>query len=220
MIPQTKQRIAKTIILLLVFLSLILALTILSQPGFSDNKVSKNQTTEPPVIEEPTENSGNLKQSVAENMNQQQVLDYWKEILPNAVDKEMYRIRFTLSQKFDVSRWEIDPSKKQVIFHIFHVRDQKEIDNLQGEKIENWTILITHDSEFEQEYDSLSDELKILKKKPELKILAIDLQTDPWVVPPEKSIVIWVANQTPENLQLDKTNLRGWNISVHINAGL
>ncbi|OPY36073.1 MAG: hypothetical protein A4E35_02115 [Methanoregula sp. PtaU1.Bin051] len=208
------------ILLLLIFVFLIIALNMFNISGMKEKEVSKNMTKESLNNENLSEGNGNMTQKIPLRLNQQQVLDYWKKVLPDDVNKEMYRIRFTSSQNFSISLWEIDPNNEQVTFYICRVRNQDEIHNIQGKKIDNWTIRIIHDTEFEKEIDSIYIELNKLKMKPELQILSFYAQKDPWVVPPKKEIILWVKNQTPENQQLDKTDMRGWKISVYIDSGI
>jgi len=207
-------------VLLLIFSFFIFALSIHDKSGLHEKEALENMTKESLMTEKQTNKSGISIQDFSEKMNQQQVLDYWKQVLPDNVNKEMYHIRFETSQNFDICGWKIDPSKREVTFYIFHVRDQNVINNLQGERIENWTITIIHDTVFEKEYDTIIADLKQLKKKPELRILSSNIDMDPWVIPPEKRIVIWVEEQTPENQKLDKSYISGWIISVIIDSGI
>lgn len=206
------------IIILLILVSLIIVLIIHEKTG--NKEVSENMTKESSIKENRTEESGDMINEQPNILNQQQVIDYWKNTLPDDVNKEINRIRFTSSQKFYISKWDIDLNKEQVTFYAYQIREEGEIKNLQGKKIGNWSIRIIHDTVFEKEFENIFSDLKKLKQKPELQILSFDVETDPWVVPPEKRIVLWVTNQTPENQKLDKTELGDWRISVYISGGV
>lgn len=206
------------IIILLILVSLIIVLIIHEKTG--NKEVSENMTKESSIKENRTEESGDMINEQPNILNQQQVIDYWKNTLPDDVNKEINRIRFTSSQKFYISKWDIDLNKEQVTFYAYQIREEGEIKNLQGKKIGNWSIRIIHDTVFEKEFENIFSDMKKLKQKPELQILSFDVETDPWVVPPEKRIVLWVTKQTPENQKLDKTELGDWRISVYISGGV
>jgi hypothetical protein len=224
MIPQTKRRIAKAIIILLVFLSLILALTILGQPGFSDNKISKNQTTEPLVVKEPTENSGNPVRSTTENVNQQgfdilaQSLhiypNTWEERknvtndLPDTLKKEIDKL--ILDKKFGISKWGVDLNNQQLIIYAYNIQNRDEMEKLQNKKIGNWTINIIEDTEIEMETNEVYTELKRMENTYDLQVAGVE------IAPSEKKITMWVSNTTPDNQKLNGTQIKGWTVEVYL----
>ncbi|QSZ68283.1 hypothetical protein RJ40_12650 [Methanofollis aquaemaris] len=128
------------------------------------------------------------------------------EELPEDLKDEIEHIR--LYSKFGISKLELDAKNKHLVIYAFDITDEKEVSDLQGKQISNWTIQIVHDVDYEKERDQIRTELMELEKDPELQIAGFDLSTE--------EINVWVYERTPENQALDGKEIHGWTVHVWV----
>lgn len=161
-------------------------------------------TTEKPVSTVPT----NL---INKNTSQE------KTITPELLDQ----LR-TLSFKYHflfVHKWEFGPNPDEITLYTYSIKNESQIENLQGTKINNYTIRIIHDTEFERNQLEVVQKLTLLQQDSRYQIDHFYTVVDPWGNHPEDTIELWVDVLTTENRKLDNSEMDGWKIVVYPMSG-
>lgn len=122
---------------------------------------------------------------------------------------------------FAINKWGIDPNTNEITLYVFNIRNQSQIDDLQGSHIRNYTIRIIHDTEFEKIRDEVYNNLTLLRKDSRYQINTINMGTNAFGISdsPRYYAEVWVNELTPENRKLDNTMMQGWRIQI-INPSL
>ncbi|MCX5844579.1 MAG: PKD domain-containing protein, partial [Deltaproteobacteria bacterium] len=116
---------------------------------------------------------------------------------------------------FGISKWETDPTIKEMTIYAYDIQDENKINALSGIQIENYTIKIVKDKEFETTRADVQKQLLQLRKNPEYQIGGISMITDAFGEPPGNYAELWVYNSTPANKKLENTIIQGWEILVY-----
>lgn len=122
--------------------------------------------------------------------------------------------------KFGISRWECDSEKNEITIYVYDIQDEKIINEFQDKKIENFTVRIIPDTEFERTRAEVTTYITQLQKNPEYQIARISMVTDAFGNPPGNYAELWVYIMTPENKKLDNSIVHGWKILVYPMAPL
>lgn len=147
-------------------------------------------------------------QTHQKNYNEEEIENMTQEQLPEDVKKEIETIKLGRNRTFGISRWEFNFKNNQVVIYVFNIRDEKEVNALQGKHINNWTINVVHDVDYEKERNQAWAEFIELEKDPELQIAGFDMSA--------KDVNMWVYNLTPENQALDGKVIHGRTIHIYI----
>jgi len=117
---------------------------------------------------------------------------------------------------FAINKWGIDPNTNEIILYMNNIRNQSQIDDLQGTHICNYTIRIIHDTEFEKIRDEVYNNLTLLRKDSRYQINTINMGTNAFGISdsPRYYAEVWVNELTPENQKLDNTMIQGWRIQI------
>jgi hypothetical protein len=124
----------------------------------------------------------------------------------------MLNIRY---HDFGIHRWEFGPNTDEITLYTYAVHNESVIQNLQGTKINNYTIRIIHDTEFEKTQHELVQKLTLIQQDSRYQIDHFYTVVDPFGDPPEDTIELWVVALTPENRKLDNTEMDGWKVVVY-----
>jgi len=107
-----------------------------------------------------------------------------------------------------VTRKEIDAEQKIIIIYEAGMTDDQ-ISELEKKKIDGWKITVQPDVDYINEKEAAMDEIKELKKDPELEIAGFMPGGG------EKEVMVWVYNRTSENEALDGKVIHGWTIRIY-----
>ncbi|HVN73047.1 MAG TPA: hypothetical protein VMT44_00465 [Methanoregula sp.] len=132
---------------------------------------------------------------------------------PAEISKQLNRMFFHF--KFGINKWEFGPDANEITLHIYDIHNESQVEELQGARLDNYSIRLIHDTEFEKTRQAVEDNLIRLRNNTQLQISFIDMDTDPFGDPPEYTAEVWVSNLTPENRNLDNTMINGWRIHVY-----
>lgn len=113
------------------------------------------------------------------------------------------------------SKWDFDPIKNEITLYDYPTFNEKVVNDLQGKKIDNYTIRILHDTEFIVTQEEVYKQLWRLHKDPAYQLARIAMVTDAFGDPGGNYAELWVYNSTPENTKLDNTMVQGWTILVY-----
>jgi hypothetical protein len=116
---------------------------------------------------------------------------------------------------FGIHKWEFGPNPDEITLYAYAIKNESQIDNLQGTKINNYTIRIIHDAEFERKQHELVQKLTLLQQDSRYQIDHFYTVVDPFGNHPEDTIELWVVALTPENRKLDNTEMDGWRVVVY-----
>ena len=119
------------------------------------------------------------------------------------------------NSQFSISKWEFDPSTKEIILYIYDVIGQQMMDDLQGKRVGKYSIRVVHDTEFEKNREDVRQQLADLWKNSDYQIAGTAMVTDTLNDPPQNYVEVWVYRSTPENKKLDNTVINGWKILVY-----
>lgn len=125
-----------------------------------------------------------------------------------------------LQVRLGFSKWKFDPVKKEMTLYAYDIQDENAINNLQGKRIDNYTIKIIPDKEFETTRAEVYDQLWQLRQNPDYQLARISMVTDAFGDPPGYYAELWVYHSTSENRKLDNTTIKGWRILVYPMAPL
>jgi hypothetical protein len=125
-------------------------------------------------------------------------------------------ILFSMHHKdFGIHKWEYGPNKDEITLYAYAIKNESQIENLQGTKINNYTIRIIHDTEFERKQYVLVQELTLIQQDRRYQIDHFYTVVDPFGNNPENTIELWVDALTSENRKLDNTKMDGWKVVVY-----
>lgn len=116
---------------------------------------------------------------------------------------------------FGIHKWEFGPNTDEIILYVYAIKNESIIESLTGTKINNYTIRIIHDTEFEKNQRNLVQKLTLLQQDPGYQIDHFYTVVDPFGNHPEDTIELWVVASTPENMKLDNTEMDGWKVRVY-----
>ncbi|MCK9593218.1 MAG: hypothetical protein M0Q91_14535 [Methanoregula sp.] len=117
--------------------------------------------------------------------------------------------------RFAISKWEFDQINEKMIFYTYDIRDKRAINDLQGTLVDNYTIQMIHDTEFETTRADVQKQLIEFRNNPEYQIGGISMVTDAFGDPAGNYAELWVYDLTPENKKIDNTVINGWTILVY-----
>jgi|WetSurMetagenome_2_1015567.scaffolds.fasta_scaffold94148_2 hypothetical protein len=133
--------------------------------------------------------------------------------LPPGVKQDIMKISHDYI--FNINKWEFDPTNKEAInLYAIYIRNESEIEKLQGKRIGNYTIHIIHDTEFETTQSEVAAYFNDLMKNPDYQIAHTGIGINTMVDPPERFAELWVYKSTPANKNLDNTVIKGFKIIV------
>lgn len=117
---------------------------------------------------------------------------------------------------FAINKWGIDPNANEITLYVNNIRNQSQIDDLQGSHISNYTVRIIHDTEFEKVRDAVYYNLTQLRRDSRYHINTINMGTNAFGISnsPRYYAEVWVDELTPENQKLDNTMMQGWRIQI------
>lgn len=121
---------------------------------------------------------------------------------------------FSMHQDFGINTWEFGPDTNQITLFVNDIRNDSQIEILQGTHIGNYTIRIIHDTEFEKIRNDVLTNLTQLQKDSRYHINTINMGTAPFSSPPGYFTEVWVDELTPENKKLDNSMIQGWRIKI------
>lgn len=148
-----------------------------------------------------------------------------KSLLPNRNSQKNYKdlpyelktvlktVKF--SHKFATSRWEIDTVNRSMTIYTYGIRDEQEMNSFDGRTVNNYTIRMVHDSEFETTVQDVKKHITKFQENPDFQINRISMVTDPFGDPPANYVELWVNQLTSKNKELDNTMIDGWIIQVY-----
>lgn len=116
---------------------------------------------------------------------------------------------------FGIHKWEFGPNTDEIILYAYAIKNESIIENFTGTKINNYTIRIIHDTEFERNQHVLVQKLTLLQQDSRYQIDHFYTVVDPFGNHPEDTIELWVVALTPENRKLDNTEMDGWKVVVY-----
>jgi hypothetical protein len=119
---------------------------------------------------------------------------------------EMENMRLYRDRGFSISKLELDYENNQAIVYVTNIYSEENVNELQGRQVDNWTIRVVHDVNYERELNLLVADLEKLRENPELNIATFS-------VSPEY-VNILVSNLTPENQALEGTMMHGRRVYV------
>jgi hypothetical protein len=123
---------------------------------------------------------------------------------------------FSMHHKdFGIHKWGFGPDTDEIILYAYAVKNESIIENLQGTKINNYSIRIIHDTEFERDQHELVQKLTLIQQDSRYQIDHFYTVVDPFGNHPEDTIELWVVALTPENRKLDNTEMDGWKVVVY-----
>lgn len=123
---------------------------------------------------------------------------------------------FSMRHKdFGIHKWEYGPKIDEITLYAYAIKNESIIENLQGIRVNNYTIRIIHDTEFERKQHELVQKLTLIQQDSHYQIDHFYTVVDPFGNHPEDTIELWVIALTPENRKLDNTEMDGWNVVVY-----
>lgn len=127
---------------------------------------------------------------------------------PDRIPEDLKEVWDTirLHRNFSICRWEFDSQEKQAFLYVIDIRDENDVRDLQGARINNWTIQVFYDAEYEKERNLAWEAFMNIEKDPGLDIAAFDMGSD--------EVIMWVWNLTPENQALDGKVIHGRRIFI------
>jgi hypothetical protein len=117
--------------------------------------------------------------------------------------------------QFTLNKWEFNPISNEVMFYVFDIKDESTMNDLQVKQVGNYTIRVSHDSEFEATREDVARQLGQFSKDPAYQIADVVMTTDRVDDPPGNYAELWVYKSTPENRELDNRVINGWTIRVY-----
>jgi len=141
-------------------------------------------------------------------------------IVQNNTSDNLIREIQNLQTQFGISKWESNPVRNEITLYVYDVQDENIIKKLQGKQIENFTVKIIQDTEFESTRSKVTAYLTQLQKNPDYQIARISMVTDAFGDPPGNYAEVWVYKSTPENQKLEKIVIQGWTVLVYPMAPL
>ena len=117
--------------------------------------------------------------------------------------------------QFTISKWEFDPTLKELIVYAYDISNTRATGNFRREDVDNYSIRVIHDTEFEKNRTNVRQQLAALKKNPDYQISWIIMNEKPLNDQSENSVELWVHKSTPENKKLDNAVIDGWKILVY-----
>jgi hypothetical protein len=132
--------------------------------------------------------------------------------IPDELKTIIKSIRY--SRGFAINNWDWDPINKSMTLYIHDISNERMLKKVEKSKVDNYTIQLVHDTEFERTRDLVSEQLTRFRENPDYHIYGISMGTDPFSNPPTYYAEVWVDELTPENKILDNTLIDGWMIQV------
>ena len=124
-------------------------------------------------------------------------------------------VSMTNERPFTINQWKYDTIKKELVVYVFDIKDEHAIKNYETKPVDDYSIRIIHDSDFEITRANVRQELEKLSTNPAYQIAGISMITDRIDDPPGNYVELWVYKSTPENKNLDDTIVSGWKIKVY-----
>jgi hypothetical protein len=123
---------------------------------------------------------------------------------------------FSLRHKdFGIHKWEYGSNTDEITLYAYGIKNESVIENLQGTRVNNYSIRIIHDTEFERKQHELVQKLNLIQQDSRYQIDHFYTVVDPFGNHSEYTIELWVVALTPENKRLDNTIINGWKIVVY-----
>ena len=99
---------------------------------------------------------------------------------PDRIPEDLKEVWDTirLHRNFTICRWEFDSQEKQAFLYVIDIRDENDVRDLQGVRINNWTIQVFYDAEYEKERNLAWEAFMNIEKDPGLDIAAFDMGSD------------------------------------------
>ncbi|OPX63851.1 MULTISPECIES: hypothetical protein [unclassified Methanoregula] len=114
-----------------------------------------------------------------------------------------------------VHKWKFGPNPDEITLYAYAIKNESQIESLQGTRVQNYSIRIVRDTEFEKNQRNLTQKLTLLQQDPGYQIDHFYTVVDPFGNHPEDTIELWVVASTPENRKLDNTEMDGWKVRVY-----
>ena len=109
--------------------------------------------------------------------------------------------------KMQIAAWDIDRGIKRVTLWVYERTPENQ--QLHRKMIDGWEIIVAEDQKPpELTAETISDVIRDLQEVPEMQIAAWDIDRG------IKRVTLWVYERTPENQQLHRKMIDGWEIIV------
>ena len=118
--------------------------------------------------------------------------------------------------RFTLNTWKFNSTSNEIMFYVHDILDNSSASDLEGKKIGNYTIHISHDSEFEATRSGVFQQLMQYREDPAYQIANVAMITDRINDSPANYAELWVDKFTLENKELDNMMINGWTLKIYL----